>query len=108
MRPMFIDLHEVLGRAPPPPGTAAVQDTAMAVMQRLNALYKDLLHAVKEEALLMEQIFPDPGAALAAFISRVFEQKIKARNLPPQQPQNVPPLAEQCWGSGSRRRWERD
>ena len=48
-------------------------------MQRLNALYKDLLHAVKEEALLMEQIFPDPTAALAAFISRVFEQKIKAR-----------------------------
>ena len=80
MRPMFIDLHEVLGSAPPPPG-ARGQDTAMLVMQRLNALYKDLLHAVKEEALLMEQIFPDPGSALAAFISRVFEQKIKARNL---------------------------
>ena len=80
MRPMFIDLHEVLGRAPPPPGAgAAPQDTAAAVMQRLNALYKDLLAAVKEEALLMEQIFPDPASALAAFTSRVFEQKIKAR-----------------------------
>ena len=80
MRPMFIDLHEVLGRAQPPPGGAAgaAQDTAAAVMQRLNGLYKDLLHAVKEEAVLMEQIFPDPATALASFISRVFEQKIKA------------------------------
>ena len=80
MRPMFIDLHEVLGRAPPPPSAGAAHDTAAVAIQRLNALYKDLLHAVKEEALLMEQIFPDPGTALAAFISRVFEQKIKARH----------------------------
>jgi len=82
MRPMFIDLHEVLGQAQPATGAAgaAAQDTAAVAMQRLNGLYKDLLHAVKEEALLMEQIFPDPATALASFISRVFEQKIKARH----------------------------
>jgi len=74
MRPMFMDVMEMLGS---PRSVGVTPNTALAAMNILNALYKTLLQTVKEETLVMEQIFPNPSIAIAAFINRVFEQRIK-------------------------------
>lgn len=72
-RPMFMDVREVLGPAQPD-GSA---EPAGAALQRLNALHKSIGAAVGKEAAAMEHIFPNPAAALAAFITRIFEQRLK-------------------------------
>lgn len=74
MRPMFMDVMEMLGS---PRSGGTTPDTALAAMNVLNALFKNLLLTVKEETLVMEQIFPNPSIAIVAFINRVFEQRIK-------------------------------
>lgn len=74
MRPMFMDVSEMMGG-----GAGGAPETALAAMNTLNALFKSLLQTLKEETLLMEQIFQTPQAAIAALITRVFEQRLKAR-----------------------------
>ena len=77
MRPMFMDVSEMMGGGP-----GGGPETALAARNTLNALFKSLLQTVKEETLVMEQIFQNPSAAIAAFITRVFEQRLKARAHP--------------------------
>ena len=71
MRPMFMDVSAMMG------GPGGAPETALAAMNTLNALFKSLLQTLKEETLVMEQIFQNPSAAIAAFITRVFEQRLK-------------------------------
>ena len=45
---------------------------------------RSIAGAVEQERAIMEQVFPDPQASMAAFIHRLFEQRIQARPaLPP-------------------------
>jgi hypothetical protein len=74
-RPMFIDVRELSA------GTikSQVTDAATAgiAVRDLAQLFKGLLAAVKEEALIMEQVFPSPRNALLIFVQRVFEQRVQ-------------------------------
>ena len=74
-RPMFIDVRELSAGT----GARDVTDAATAgvVLRDLSQQYKGLLTAVKEEALVMEQVFPSPRTALAIFVQRVFEQRVQ-------------------------------
>ena len=74
-RPMFIDVRELSAGAM----ASAVTDAATAgvALRDLSQQYKGLLAAIKEEALIMEQVFPSPRTALAIFVQRVFEQRVQ-------------------------------
>ena len=74
-RPMFIDVRELSAGA----AAGSVTDAAAAgvALRDLSQQYKGLLAAVKEEALVMEQVFPSPRSALAIFVQRVFEQRVQ-------------------------------
>ena len=74
-RPMFIDVRELSAGA----AAGSVTDAAAAgiALRDLSQQYKGLLTAVKEEALVMEQVFPSPRNALAIFVQRVFEQRVQ-------------------------------
>ena len=74
-RPMFIDVRELSAGA----GAGSVADAAAAgiALRDLSQQYRGLLAAVKEEALIMEQVFPSPRSALAIFVQRVFEQRMQ-------------------------------
>ncbi|KAK9823591.1 hypothetical protein WJX72_004079 [[Myrmecia] bisecta] len=74
-RAMFIDVKELAFG-----GGGKVTDTSSAItaMRALNALYKSILQTVKDEAVIMEQVFPSPGAALALLVQRVFEQRVQS------------------------------
>ena len=78
-RPMFIDVRELSAGA----AASAVTDAASAgvALRDLSQQYKGLLTAVKEEALIMEQVFPCPRTALAIFVQRIFEQRVQVRPL---------------------------
>lgn len=71
---MFMDVREVLG--PNPKGDAA-GEPAGAALHRLNAMHKGISGAVGKEASAMARIFSEPAAALAAFVTRIFEQRLK-------------------------------
>ena len=75
---MFMDVREVLG----PAGQGAAAEPAGAALLRLNALHRSISTVVAEEAPAMERIFQSPAAALAAFITRIFEQRLKVGPLP--------------------------
>lgn len=85
-RPMFIDVRELSAGALGGGSGAQVTDAATAgvAVRDLGQLYKGLLAAVKEEALVMEQVFPSPRTALIIFLQRVFEQRIQVPPLFPQ------------------------
>lgn len=70
---MFMDVREVLG----PAGRGGAAEPAGAALLRLNALHRSISTVVAEEAPAMERIFQNPAAALAAFITRIFEQRLK-------------------------------
>lgn len=53
---------------------------ALTAIRALTDIYKHILAAVKEEALVMEQVFPNPDEAMATFVQRVFEQKVQVTN----------------------------
>ncbi|BDA40569.1 Exocyst complex component 5 [Coccomyxa sp. Obi] len=75
-RPMFIDVRELSAGAAG--GQVTDATTAGIAVRDLGQLYKGLLAAVKEEALVMEQVFPSPRTALIIFLQRVFEQRVQA------------------------------
>ncbi|KAK9916806.1 hypothetical protein WJX75_007279 [Coccomyxa subellipsoidea] len=75
-RPMFIDVRELSAGAAGAQVTDAT--TAGIAVRDLGQLYKGLLAAVKEEALVMEQVFPSPRTALIIFLQRVFEQRVQS------------------------------
>lgn len=77
-RPLFIDARELaLGQ-----GAAQVTDTssAIAALRSLAALYKAIIQAVKDEAMIMEQVFLSPADALVMFVTRLFEQRVQVRD----------------------------
>lgn len=77
-RPLFIDARELaLGQ-----GAAQVTDTSSAItaLRSLAALYKAIIQAVKDEAMIMEQVFLSPADALVMFVIRLFEQRIQVRD----------------------------
>ncbi len=77
---MFIDVRELSAGAAGAQVTDAT--TAGIAVRDLGQLYKGLLAALKEEALVMEQVFPSPRTALIIFLQRVFEQRVQVRTLP--------------------------
>lgn len=54
---------------------------AITAMRSLGGLYKSILLAVRDEAVVMEQVFPNPGPAMAMLIHRIFEQRIQVSPL---------------------------
>lgn len=77
-RPLFIDARELaLGQ-----GAAQVTDTSSAItaLRSLAALYKAIIQAVKDEAMIMEQVFLSPADALVMFVTRLFEQRVQVRD----------------------------
>ncbi len=60
-------------------GAAQVTDTSSAItaLRSLAALYKAIVQAVKDEAIIMEQVFPAPGDALVMFVTRLYEQRVQ-------------------------------
>lgn len=76
-RPLFIDARELaLGQV-----AAQVTDTSSAItaLRSLAALYKAIIQAVKDEAMIMEQVFLTPADALVMFVTRLFEQRVQVR-----------------------------
>ncbi|KAK9825577.1 hypothetical protein WJX74_007103 [Apatococcus lobatus] len=74
-RAMFMDAKEVQFTE----GRRAVDAAeAITAMRSLGGLYKNILAAVRDEAVVMEQVFPNPGPAMAMLIHRIFEQRIQA------------------------------
>ena len=74
-RPLFIHARELaLGQ-----GAAQVTDTSTAItaLRSLAALYKAIIQAIKDEALIMEQVFPAPSDAMVMFVTRLFEQRVQ-------------------------------
>ncbi|KAL4853455.1 Exocyst complex component SEC10b [Chlorella vulgaris] len=83
-------------------GNAAAQQAAAAAqagelsaadlssLRALSSFYKGLLSAMRDEAVVLEQVFSSPAAALAQYLQRVFEQKVQtavdAVLAPPQAP----------------------
>jgi hypothetical protein len=59
---------------PPPDQQAA----AVAALRGLSSLYKSILGTMREEAVVMEQVFPSPDKALEMYIQRIFEQRVSA------------------------------
>ena len=51
--------------------------TAITALRSLAALYKSITQAVKDEAIIMEQVFAEPAEALALFVTRLFEQRVQ-------------------------------
>ena len=49
-----------------------------AALRTLSSLYKSILAAMREEAVVMEQVFPDPQKALGLYLQRIFEQRVGA------------------------------
>lgn len=83
-RPLFIDARELaLGQ-----GAAQVTDASSAItaLRSLAALYKAIIQAVKDEAMIMEQVFLDPAAALVMFVTRLFEQRVQVTGCDTGQP----------------------
>lgn len=75
-RPLFIDARELaLGQAA---GQVTDATTAITALRSLAALYKSITQAVKDEAIIMEQVFAEPAEALALFVTRLFEQRVQA------------------------------
>ena len=74
-RPLFIDARELaLGQAA---GQVTDATTAITALRSLAALYKSITQAVKDEAIIMEQVFAEPAEALALFVTRLFEQRVQ-------------------------------
>lgn len=74
-RPLFIDARELaLGQ-----GIGQVRDSSSAItaLRSLAALYKAIVQAVRDEAIIVDQVFPSPSAALALFLTRLFEQRVQ-------------------------------
>ncbi len=76
---MFMDVREVLG---PKQDAEAMAEPAGAALLHLNAMHNSIGGAVAKEATAMARIFPDPSAALAAFVTRIFEQRLKVGAAP--------------------------
>lgn len=51
--------------------------SAITALRSLAALYKAITQAVKDEAIIMEQVFPVPAHALVMFVTRLFEQRVQ-------------------------------
>jgi hypothetical protein len=50
---------------------------AVAAMRSLTELYAKLSSAIRDEAVVIEQVFSDSGKALAALVERIFEQIVQ-------------------------------
>lgn len=73
-RPMFMDVKElVFGSG----GKITDTSSAITAMRTLSTLYKGMLTTVKEEAVVMEQVFPSPDTAMQMLVQRVFEQRVQ-------------------------------
>ncbi|KAL4458016.1 hypothetical protein ABPG75_012881 [Micractinium tetrahymenae] len=51
--------------------------TDLAALRGLSSLYKSILSTLRDEAVVIEQVFPSPSRALGQYIQRVFEQKVQ-------------------------------
>ena len=51
--------------------------SAITALRSLAALYKAIIQAVKDEAIIMEQVFPSPADALVMFVTRLYEQRVQ-------------------------------
>lgn len=95
-RPMFTNLRELqyaaqqqqqqaaaaaaaAGEAGGGSGGAEAAEAAAdaAALRGLSSLYKSILGTMRDEAVVIEQVFPSPVRALSAYIQRVFEQKVQ-------------------------------
>ncbi|KFM23395.1 Exocyst complex component 5 [Auxenochlorella protothecoides] len=79
-RPIFTEPEQgLMGRGPldagnpPPPGSPG----DASPLRSLRLLYKTLLQNIMNEAVVAEQVFTQPTAALAALVTRVFEQRVQ-------------------------------
>jgi exocyst complex component 5 len=76
---MFMDVNELRSA----PTYASIVDgdpgAALAAIRSLVSLYKGLLATMKEEAVVIDHVFPNPAAALSIFVQRIFEQRIQVR-----------------------------
>jgi hypothetical protein len=76
---MFLETKEVAVNPSAQPIITASE--AITAMRAVNSLFKSIVSAVKDEAIIMEQVFPDAAAALAVFVTRVFEQRVQVSHL---------------------------
>ena len=56
---------------------AAAPADPHAALKGLSGLYKSIATTMRDEAVVIEQVFPSPYTALALFIQRLFEQKAR-------------------------------
>lgn len=91
---MFVDVKQ-LQDGSPRGRLGTDQGEPLSGMASLAALYKSLLAAFKEEALVLGHVFPSSPPALTLFVQRVFEQKVQVLPLPP--PYVLTPFFECDW-----------
>ena len=53
------------------------EGAAVTAMRLLSSMYKTIIESVRKEAIVIEQVFPSPSAAMIELINRIFEQAIQ-------------------------------
>jgi hypothetical protein len=75
---MFMDARTAMGQGATMKQTGTDSKSAL---QHLTGLLKAIEGAVTREAASISQIFPPSASALPAFVTRLFEQHLKAKTL---------------------------
>jgi hypothetical protein len=61
----------------PSSASTSSETAAVAAMRSLTELYSKLSSSIRDEAVVMEQVFLDTGKAVAALVERIFEQIVQ-------------------------------
>lgn len=75
--PMFFDDRQVRGLAAHTAAGSGDPAAGRAALAAVGDLCKRAQADVAKEVPVMEQVFQDPGAALALLVQRLFEQRIQ-------------------------------
>ena len=76
--PLASSITPIIGSTSSPDAFAPATDAAaVAAMRSLTDLFSRLSSALHNEAVVMEQVFPDPPKAVATLAQRMFEQVIQ-------------------------------
>ena len=64
-------------------GESTPFQSSAAAMNDLQAMYRDILAVAKQEAQVIDIVFPNPGMVMKMFLIRVMEQRVQSQGLTP-------------------------
>lgn len=75
--PLLSSISPMGGSTSPDASAPSTDAAAVAAMRSLTELFSGLSSAIRNEAVVMEQVFPDPPKAVATLAQRMFEQVVQ-------------------------------